>query len=131
MSLRGLSCIFPVPDIKKTEEYYVKKLGFRAVEYLECKEPHICLYRDDTEIILLRANTDKVLPNRTLYGYGYDAYLYTGNQEFLEKELGVMDATSAALCRDNNMPVLVFSLDDPDNIVRAIKGENIGTVVTG
>ena len=67
MSLRGLSCIFPVPDIKKTEEYYVKKLGFRAVEYLECKEPHICLYRDDTEIILLRANTDKVLPNRTLY----------------------------------------------------------------
>ena len=86
MSLRGLSCIFPVPDIKKTEEYYVKKLGFRAVEYLECKEPHICLYRDDTEIILLRANTDKVLPNRTLYGYGYDAYLYTELQEALEKE---------------------------------------------
>ena len=51
-------------------------------------------------------------------------------KEVLEKELGVMDATSAALCRDNNMPVLVFSLDDPDNIVKAITGENIGTVVT-
>lgn len=86
MSLRGLSCIFPVPDIKKTAEYYVEKLGFRAVEYLECQEPHICLYRDDAEIILLQANTNQVLPNRTLYGYGFDAYLYTEDQELLEKE---------------------------------------------
>lgn len=86
MSLRGLSCIFPVPDIKKIGEYYVEKLGFRAVEYLECQEPHICLYRDEAEIILLQANTDKVLPNRTLYGYGFDAYLYTEDQELLEKE---------------------------------------------
>ena len=52
-------------------------------------------------------------------------------KEVLDKELAVMDATSAALCRDNNMPVLVFNLDDPENIVRAIQGENIGTVVTG
>ena len=84
MSISGLSCIFPSPDIKKTSGFYVSKLGFRAVEYLECAEPHICLYRDDIEIILLQANTDHVIPNRTLYGYGYDAYLYTGNQEFLE-----------------------------------------------
>ena len=86
MSLRGLSCIFPIPDIKKTAEYYVEKLGFRAVEYLECQEPHICLYRDEAEIILLQANTNQVLPNRTLYGYGFDAYLYTEDQELLEKE---------------------------------------------
>ncbi len=52
-------------------------------------------------------------------------------KEVLDKELGVMDSTSAAMCRDNGMPVLVFSLDDPENIVRAIKGENIGTVVMG
>lgn len=82
----GLSCIFPVPDIKKTAEFYVSKLEFRAVEYLECKESHICLYKDKIEIILLQADTDKVLPNRKLYGYGYDAYLYTENQELLEKE---------------------------------------------
>lgn len=86
MSLRGLSCIFPVPDIKKTAEYYVAELGFKAVEYLECAEPHICLYRDDSEIILLQANTDKVLPNRIMYGYGFDAYLYTADQESLESE---------------------------------------------
>lgn len=86
MSILGLSCIFPVPNIKKTAEFYVSKLEFRAVEYLECKEPHICLYKDDIEIILLQANTDKVLPNRKIYGYGYDAYLYTENQQLLEKE---------------------------------------------
>ena len=86
MSIRGLSCIFPVPDVKNTAEFYKSKLGFRTVPYLECEEPHICLYRDDVEIILLQANTDKVLPNHTLYGYGYDAYLYAENQEELEIE---------------------------------------------
>lgn len=86
MSLMGSSCIFPVPDIKKTAEYYASKLGFRAVEYLDCGEPHICLYKDRVEVILLRANTDKVTPNRELYGYGYDVYLYTNDQERLESE---------------------------------------------
>ena len=86
MSIKGLSCIFPVPDMKKTTEFYVSKLGFRAVAYLECKEPHVCLYKDDCEIILLQANTERIVPNRKLYGYGYDAYLYTENQELHEKE---------------------------------------------
>ena len=86
MSIMGLSCIFPVPDIQKTAEFYISKLGFRAVEYSECQEPHICLYKDSVEIILLQSNTDTVLPNRKLYGYGYDAYLYTENQESLEKD---------------------------------------------
>ena len=86
MSIKALSCIFPVPDINKTKEFYISKLGFRATEYLECKEPHVCLYKDDIEIILLKASTDKVFPNRILYGYGYDAYLYSDNQERLEKE---------------------------------------------
>lgn len=86
MRMIGLSCIFPVPDIKKTAEYYVNCLGFSAVDYLDCKEPHICLYLDKTEIILLQANTDSIRPNRELYGYGYDAYLYTDDQEALEQE---------------------------------------------
>ena len=84
--MRGLSCIFPAADIRKTAEYYVNKLGFRAVEYLDCREPHICLYLDKAEIILLQAGTDQIQPNRQLYGYGYDAYLYTDDQEALEKE---------------------------------------------
>ena len=90
MSLRGLSCIFPVPDIRKTALFYTSVLGFRAVSYLECAQPHICLYRDDTEIILLNAKTT-VVPNRTLYGYGYDAYFYTANQKQLEEEFSQKD----------------------------------------
>lgn len=86
MSLVGLSCVFPVPDIKKTTDFYVTKLNFSAVEYLNCDEPHVCLYKDKTEIILLKANTENVIPNRTLYGYGYDAYLYTDGAELLENE---------------------------------------------
>ena len=85
MSLRGLSCIFPALDIRKTADFYVSKLGFYAVEYFECKKVHICLYRDNAEIILLQANS-AAIPNRVLYGYGYDAYLYTDKQESLEKE---------------------------------------------
>lgn len=89
MNLIGLSCIFPVPNMQKTMKYYVSCLGFKAVDYTKCNEPHICLYRDNTEIILLKANTDRIFPNRELYGYGYDAYLYTDNQESLEKEFSI------------------------------------------
>ncbi len=49
--------------------------------------------------------------------------------EVLNKGLAVMDSTAAAMCKDNKMPVLVFSLEDPENIYRAVTGENIGTVV--
>lgn len=49
--------------------------------------------------------------------------------EVLNKNLNVMDMTAASLCKDNNIPLIVFSLDDPDNILRAITGEKIGTVV--
>ena len=40
-----------------------------------------------------------------------------------------MDMTAASLCRDNKMPILVFNLSDPENIYRAVCGENIGTIV--
>lgn len=75
-----------MPDIERTAEFYVRRMSFRAVRYLDCAEPHICLYRDGAEILLLRAGRE-VLPNRELYGYGYDAYLYTDEQEALEREM--------------------------------------------
>ena len=50
--------------------------------------------------------------------------------DVLSKNLKVMDSTATAMCRDNNMPLLVFGIADPENIVRAIKGEKIGTIVS-
>ncbi len=49
--------------------------------------------------------------------------------EVLAKQLGVMDASAASMCRENKIPVLVFDLNRPDNIVDAVLGENVGTVV--
>ncbi|RAJ03129.1 glyoxalase/bleomycin resistance protein/dioxygenase superfamily protein [Paenibacillus pabuli] len=79
--------VFPTLDIKQTVKFYEEKMGFRVVEYLDTNEPHVCLYRDDTEIILTLSNGQKVIPNRELYGYGYDAYFITKNQEELQQEL--------------------------------------------
>ncbi|ADU22617.1 UMP kinase [Ruminococcus albus] len=57
----------------------------------------------------------------------YDTLTFS---EVLEKGLQVMDSTAAALCKDNNIPVLVFDLARPDNIFDACMGENVGTLVS-
>lgn len=49
--------------------------------------------------------------------------------EVLNNDLKVMDSTAAAICKDNSLPIMVFSLENPDNIVAAVCGENVGTVV--
>ena len=56
----------------------------------------------------------------------YDEITYT---EVLNKDLKVMDGASIAMCRDNNVSLVVFGLSDPENIVRAARGEKIGTIV--
>ena len=50
-------------------------------------------------------------------------------KEVLNQELAVMDSTAASMCKDNDIPLLVFSIDDPNNIVKAVKGEDLGTIV--
>jgi len=50
-------------------------------------------------------------------------------QEILEKELRVMDATAISLCKDNQLPIVVFNLKQPGNVRRVVQGETIGTTV--
>lgn len=114
MSIIRSSCVFPVPDIRKTAEYYVEKLGFRAVEYLDCAQPHICLYRDEVLILLLQANTQNVIPNRTLYGYGYDAYLYTADQAALETEFAARQVKFVKHLHTTDYQNNEFVIEDPD-----------------
>lgn len=83
----------------------------------------------DAEIIFKATNVDGVYdkdPNKFDDAVKYDELTHS---EVLSKGLKVMDSTAASLCRDNNIAILVFNLDDPQNIVRALRGENIGTVV--
>ena len=83
----------------------------------------------EADIILLAKKVDAVYdsdPNINPNAQKYDVLSFG---DILSKNLGVMDSTAASMCRDNNMPILVFGLDDPENIVRGVKGERIGTLV--
>ena len=60
-----------------------------------------------------------------------DAVMYreVSYLDVLSKPLGVMDATSIAMCRDNKLPIIVFNLNTTGNIMRMTMGEPIGTLI--
>jgi len=83
----------------------------------------------NAEIIFKATNVDGVYdkdPNKFDDAVKYDTLTHT---QVLQKGLAVMDSTAASLCRDNKISILVFNLSDPNNIVKAVLGENIGTIV--
>ena len=83
----------------------------------------------EADIVLKASLVDGVYdkdPNVYSDAVKYDELTFS---EVLAKNLKVMDSTAASMCKDNNIPILVFNLDDPENIVRAVAGENIGTIV--
>ena len=82
------------------------------------------------DAILLAKNVDGVYsadPAKDPTAVKYDTIPYA---EVLEKHLNVMDMTATSLAMDNKIPAIVFPLADPENIVRAALGENVGTTVT-
>ena len=83
----------------------------------------------EAEVVLKATNVDGVYdkdPRKFADAKKYDTLTH---DVILEKRLNVMDATCAALCRDKSIPMLVFNLSDPGNILRALQGENVGTLV--
>ena len=83
----------------------------------------------EADICLFAKNVDGVYtadPKKDPNAKKYDRISYG---EMLEKDLKVIDAAAAALCRDNDMPVLIFDLGDGSNIEKAAAGEQIGTVL--
>lgn len=81
------------------------------------------------DIFFKATNVDGVYdkdPNKFPDAVKYDTLSY---DEILEKHLGVMDNTAAALAGNSHLPVLVFNLSEPGNIKRAVLGENIGTII--
>lgn len=66
-------------------------------------------------------------PNKYSDAKKYDEISYN---EILVKGLAVMDSTAASMCKDNELPILVFNLNRPDNIYGAVMGKTIGTLVT-
>lgn len=84
----------------------------------------------DAEVILLAKKVDGVYDSDPNVNPDAKKYTHLTHQDVLSKGLGVMDSTAASLCRDNNIPIIVFGLDDPENIIRAINGEEIGTIIS-
>ena len=83
----------------------------------------------EVDAILLAKKVDAVYDSDPNINPNAKRYTNLSFSDILTKNLGVMDSTAASLCRDNKMPILVFGLNDPANIVRAVKGDKIGTLV--
>lgn len=83
----------------------------------------------NAEIILFGKTIDGVYdsdPKENPNAKKYDEISYT---EILKNNLKVMDSTAASLCRDNHVETMIFALSDPENIIKAVCGEHIGTFV--
>lgn len=83
----------------------------------------------EADIILKASMVDGIYdrdPKKDPAAVRYNQLTY---MDVLNRNLQVMDFTAATMCRDNDIPILVFNLNDPQNIVRAVCGEDIGTIV--
>ena len=80
-------------------------------------------------ILLAKKGIDGVYsddPNTNYSATKYDELQYI---DVLNKGLKVMDSTATSLCMDNNIPIIVFGIEQPDNITKIIKGHKIGTII--
>ena len=132
-------------EMREIAEPYIKR---KAIKHLEkgrvvifsCGTGHPFFSTDaaaalraaetEAEVILLGKTIDGVYsadPKLDKTATKYDEISY---DEVLQKDLKVMDSTATALCKDNNIPLQVFAISDPQNIVRVINGEKIGTIVS-
>ena len=83
----------------------------------------------EAEVILLAKTIDGVYsadPKEDKTAVKYDEITYL---DILNKDLKVMDSTATSLCRDNQIPLIVFGIDKPENMIKIVKGEKIGTIV--
>jgi uridylate kinase len=85
----------------------------------------------EADVVLKATNVDGVYDRDPRQHADAKLYATLTHDRILEERLRVMDATCASLCRDHGLPMLIFNLSDPANILRALRGEPIGTLVSG
>lgn len=83
----------------------------------------------EADIILLAKKVDAVYDSDPAVNPAAKKFDHLTHQEVLEKGLEVMDSTAASLCRDNKIPIHVFGLAESKNVIKAVCGEKIGTIV--
>ena len=133
-------------EIKEVAESYIRR---RAVRHLEkgrvvifaCGTGNPFFTTDtaaalrgaeiDAEVILKATNVDGIYDSDPRKNSDAKLYERVGFTETLTKNLRVMDATAISLCREHNIPIIVFDMHQPGNIRKVIEGETIGTFVGG
>jgi uridylate kinase len=142
----GLFCrVMSAIEIRQVAEPYIRR---RAIRHLEKRRVIIFaagtgnpFFSTDTAASLraMEIKADILLKATSVDGiYTADPKLHSDATKFqqisysdiLRLNLRVMDAAAVSLCRDNNMPMMVFSMKEPGNIVRVIQGEPLGSLVT-
>lgn len=81
------------------------------------------------DIILKATNVDYVYTKDPRKYTDFEPILETSHLTVIKDKLKVMDLTAISLCMENNIPIRIFNIDNLDNLRRAIKGENIGTII--
>lgn len=82
------------------------------------------------QVILKATKVDGVYDSDPKKNPSAKRYRHVTYSEALARRLQVMDSTAFSLCMDNRMPIIIFDMNDPDNIRRAIVGEEVGTLVS-
>ena len=131
-------------EMREIAEPYIKRkalkhLGKKRVVIFSCGTGNPYFTTDtaaalraaetEADIILLGKAIDGVYsadPKVDKNAIKYDEISYL---DVLNKDLKVMDSTATALCKDNNIPIMVFGIAEPENMVKAVMGENVGTLV--
>ena len=83
----------------------------------------------EADIILLAKKVDAVYDSDPALNPDAKKFDRLSHKDLLDQGLGVMDSTAASLCMDNLIPIHVFGLSQPDNVIKAVCGEKIGTIV--
>lgn len=83
------------------------------------------------EAILMAKKVDGVYDDDPKINPDAHMFHHLSYLDVLNKELKVMDSTAASLCKDNHIPILVFNITVPGNMLKAVMGENIGTILGG
>lgn len=85
----------------------------------------------EAEVILMAKRVDGVYDSDPMKNSNAKKFQKLSYFDVLSKGLGVMDSTAASLCMDNDIPLIVFNLNENGNILRAVKGDSIGTYIGG
>lgn len=83
----------------------------------------------EADVILLAKKVDAVYDSDPELNPDAVKFDELTHQDVLEKDLKVMDSTAASICRDNNIMIHVFGLSEPENVLKAVRGEKIGTFI--